>query len=399
MSDKVLEPSDLSNLMVGGSVISCSGGGPSTASGPSPSIDAAATGPRLRPVADLQDDDFVVMLGAIGGGISLHEGRRWLSLIDQSPDDVTLQTERIKMLAPHSPVPPWASWPRPDWVQTGIERLAQLVGKAPAAFLVSETGPLAAEAVVFASSAGQVLLDADTTGGRPVSELSLNLLNVNGVPLAPAVFVNQWGDRLVFEELLNIQRLEDMSRAVASSSGGTGLLLVGLTGAQLKSGDAAFPGTLTRTMAIGAAVNAAATAGSDPVSAALEACGGRCLFSGHLESHTAEERGAFTSGRTIISGDGEWDGRWLRIWFQNENLVSWLDDAPYVAAPDVITVLDPATGGALSNFSASDWPRGREVVVAGIPCAPFWRQDPGRAIFNADRWGFGAGFEPLPSNP
>lgn len=399
MVDRVLSTSDLSNLAVGGSVISCSGGGPSTTEDPSPPLDAAAAEPRLRPVADLHDDDFVVMMGAIGGGVSLHETRRWLSLIDQSPDAVALQTERIKMLAPRDPVPTWASWPRPEWAQTGIERLVQLVGKAPAAFLISETGPLAAEAVVFASSAGQVMLDADTTGGRPVSEMSLNLLNVNGVPLVPVVSVNQWGDRLVFEELLNMQRLEDMSRALASSSGGTGLVFVGLTGAQLKSGDAAYPGTFSRTMAIGEAVNAATKAGSDPVSAALTASGGRVIFSGQLESHTAEERGAFTTGRTIISGEQEWDGRWLQIWFQNENLVSWLDDAPYVAAPDLITVLDPGTGQALSNFAPSDWPRGREVVVAGIPCAPFWRHEPGREIFNPQRWGFGAGFEPLSANP
>lgn len=399
MVDRVLDTSDLSNLEVGGSVISCSGGGPSTTGSPPPPLDAATAAPRLRPVADLQDDDFVVMMGAIGGGVSLHESRRWLSLLHQSPDATALQTKRIEMLAPRDPVPTWASWPQSTWVQTGLVRLGELVGKAPAAFLISETGPLAAEAVVFASSADQVVLDADTTGGRPVPEMSFNLLNVNGVPLVPVVFVNQWGDRLVFEELLNMQRLEDMSRALATASGGTGLLLVGLTGAQVKSGDAAYPGTLSRTMAIGKAANEATKAGSDPVSAALEAAGGRVIFSGHLESHTTEERGAFTSGRTIISGDEEWDGHWLRIWFQNENLVSWLDDAPYVAAPDLITVLDPATGLALSNFAGSDWPRGREVVVAGIPCAPFWRQEPGRDIFNPARWGFGVGFEPVSANP
>jgi hypothetical protein len=52
----------------------------------------------------------------------------------------------------------------------------------------------------------------------------------------------------------------------------------------------------------------------------------------------------------------------MKIWFKNENHVSWLDGQPYVTSPDLIELCDAATGEPLSNTSLRE---GTQVAVVG----------------------------------
>jgi DUF917 family protein len=54
-------------------------------------------------------------------------------------------------------------------------------------------------------------------------------------------------------------------------------------------------------------------------------------------------------GTHTLEGSGPWAGRSLRMWFRNENHVSWLDGEPWVASPDLIRFCDPATSEPLVN--------------------------------------------------
>ena len=78
----------------------------------------------------------------------------------------------------------------------------------------------------------------------------------------------------------------------------------------------------------------------------------------------------------------------MKIWFQNENQISWIDDKPYVTCPDPFTVVDRETGEGLSNFRVTDWPQGRKVVVWGMKSAAPWRTERGLRIYNPKHFGF-----------
>ena len=84
----------------------------------------------------------------------------------------------------------------------------------------------------------------------------------------------------------------------------------------------------------------------------------------------------------------------MRIWFKNENLISWLDDRPYITCPDLITILDPETGYALSNFTDEINP-GREVAVIAIKAPEIWRTDRGLELLSPRYFGFDIPYRPM----
>ena len=63
-------------------------------------------------------------------------------------------------------------------------------------------------------------------------------------------------------------------------------------------------------------------------------------------------------GTTTVEGSGHT----LRVWFKNENHVTWLDGRPWVLSPDLIMVLDAASGEPCTNTLL---PEGASVGVIG----------------------------------
>ncbi|RLI33837.1 DUF917 domain-containing protein, partial [Candidatus Bathyarchaeota archaeon] len=95
-----------------------------------------------------------------------------------------------------------------------------------------------------------------------------------------------------------------------------------------------------------------------------------------------------------IRGSGDYSGHVMEVWFKNENLVSWLDGEPYVTCPDLITLLDPATADALSNWG-EDLRKGREVAVIGIKAPDLWRTPRGLEILTPRYFGFDIEYRPI----
>ena len=54
-----------------------------------------------------------------------------------------------------------------------------------------------------------------------------------------------------------------------------------------------------------------------------------------------EDRAGYMYGTTTIAGADGFKGHTLKVWFKNENHISWLDDKPYVTSPDMICLLSP----------------------------------------------------------
>lgn len=67
-------------------------------------------------------------------------------------------------------------------------------------------------------------------------------------------------------------------------------------------------------------------------------------------------------GTTTVEGDGPDRRHTLRIWFKNENHVTWRDGRPWVLSPDLIMLLDAASGEPYTNALL---PEGAAVGVVG----------------------------------
>jgi len=395
---------DLWDISVGGSVFSTGGGGagPTRAQFDTLVDDQLAAGvqPRLIPVEDVPNDAIVFMGSGAGGGVTREEKGRWLSNPGWATRYIPGYNQnafvraRISELEHLYPLSAWSEIPGPEWMGAAERRLSELLSTEAFAYLAFEIGPNAFQSVLTAAAKGRPLVDGDTAGHRAVPETSQNALNIVHAPLAPVVVTTAWGDMLVYEKLLSYQRMEDLNRAIAATSGGGVSALVGVSGATMKRGGVVV-GTFSRAQAVGRAVRRACATGDDPVEAAVEAAGGNLLFRGRIVAQVNEDKHAFIWGDEYFEGTGACAGHTFRIWYKNENHMTWLDGEPYVMSPDGVTVLDAQTGMGLSNFAHWDWTWGREVAIIGVPCAPIWHTERGLRIFHPARWGFACEYTPI----
>ena len=299
----------------------------------------------------------------------------------------------IKEMDKVFPLPKWAEVPDDSWAAAPYRRLVELKGKEPVGYMPFEIGPNVAFEIVRAAVDGKPLIDADNAGYRAVPELSLATLNVVHAPVAPLVVSTSWGDLMVFEKFLSWQRAEDLVRHIAITSGG------GCSGMLCFSDDWIKKGTVNGTpslaMKVGKAILDARERGDDPIAAILKATGGFKLFEGKIGGYTRESLGAFVWGNAWIKGAGDCVGKTLRLWYKNENQITWIDEKPYVTCPDPFTVVDTKTGEGLSNFRPEAWVNGKEVTLWGMKCADLWRTERGLRIYNPKHFGFDIPYTPI----
>jgi DUF917 family protein len=177
-----------------------------------------------------------------------------------------------------------------------------------------------------------------------------------------------------------------------ASFGLVGCAAVPLSGAVVKR--IAVPGTLTRALAVGRAIREAREAGQDPVVASAKAIGGGVvLFRGTVAERSWENRAGYMWGEHEIEGRDGFDGR-LKVWFKNENHVSWLNGSPYAASPDVLEFVDDETGEPRVN---TDLAIGDKVAVIGVRRCAMFDNEAGIAAMGPRHWGFDLDYRPLES--
>src|SRR5450756_1520224 len=98
-------------------------------------------------------------------------------------------------------------------------------------------------------------------------------------------------------------------------------------------------GTLSRSLEVGAILRQAREVGRDPARAAAAALDGWVLFEGVVAGKDWESREGYMFGTTTLRGESAFAGEELRIWFKNENHVTWRNGQPFVCSPDLIAVV------------------------------------------------------------
>lgn len=237
------------------------------------------------------------------------------------------------------------------------------------------------------------VVDGDPAG-RSVPELVHSTFYINNVPIAPLAVASARGEILILKKVDADVRAEAIVRAVAVACGNrVGVADHPIDGKTLKQ--TVIPGTLSKALDLGRSLREARVSGKDPVTAVVEAGKGYRLFQGKVVRNDWRIHGGFTIGELIIMGEKDFQGHTYRIWYKNEHIIAWFDEEPDVIAPDLLCVLNPTTGEAITN------PNCREemsVVVIGFPAPPIWRTPKGLGIFGPKYFGFDIEYKRIEEN-
>lgn len=386
---KILNKEDVWALVLGASALATGGGGSCPTyeefcASTDPVLNAGFK-PRLTDPKDLKNDELVFMDVGCGGGITREYQERYMRY--------TPPEGWYKMIDLVHPLNSWSEKEDTRASEAHLKKLEELVGGKPSAYLAFEVGPLDAGQLLGAAKRDLPLIDADCAGYRAVPELSLTGLNVIDAPLTPYTIATMWGDVIIGEKVLSHQRWEDISRAVATFSGGGCAPAIALNGKTVKEGTA--HNTFSLAIKVGKAVLKARETGDNPVDAVVKASEGYKIFEGQIAGFTNERKGAFVYGNAWIEGTGKYKGKTFRLWYKNENQISWVDEKPYVTCPDPFTVLEADTGLGLSNFRPEWWTPGKKVAVTAMKASNFWRTEKGLKIYNPKHFDFDMEYVPI----
>jgi len=342
--------------------------------------------PRLIDPKEIKDNDWIFMNVECGGDIEREYQERYM--IEYFPPGAW-----YKQLDLIYPLNSWSKKENVIATERHLKKLEELIGGKPVAYLPFEIGPLDIYQLVDAAKRSVPLVDADCAGYRAVPELSLTGLNIIDAPITPYTIGTPWGDIIVGVQVLSHQRFEDICRAIANISGGECAPAIALKGEIVKKGTA--HNTISFAIEVGKAIIKARESGDDPVEAIIRVTKGYKIFEGKIAGFTTEGKGAFTWGNIWIEGSGDFEGKTLRIWYKNENQISWIDERPYITCPDPFTVIEKESGLGLSNFRPEWWVPGKEVAVIGMKAWDLWRTEKGLRIYNPKRFGFDIEYVPI----
>lgn len=241
-----------------------------------------------------------------------------------------------------------------------IRELEDYLGKEIAGLVSIEIGAINTGSILDAAARlGKHLVDGDYAG-RAIPELHATTPHVYGVEVLPWAMVDQYGNRMVMRAAASDAFAERIGKFMAQASFG----LVGCALVPLPAAEAArifVPGTLTECLRLGKAIREARESGEDPVAAAAEAIEGWVLFRGRITKREWQNTG-YLEGFHEVAGEGAHEGHTLRIWFKNENHLSWLDGEPFACSPDLIEVCNAETGEPLVNTYLKE---GDRIAVVG----------------------------------
>ncbi len=371
----------------------------------------------VRTRDDVEDLIRGLALLGTGGGGRPEQGRdallphveagraiRWVPVDAIADDTWVCSVFGMGSIAPAEPIPPAArealGYPR-DWTVArpmvrAVEELQAWTGRKVGAILPFELGAgNTASPIDAAVRLGLAVVDGDCAG-RAIPELCQTTAAIAGIRFPPGVIADAWGNVLLVKETPSELLTERIGKLVSVASkwpdmkaqcAHAGFLM---TGRDLKA--ITVRGGISRALTVGRAIRHAVAADQDPVEAAARSLGGWVLFRGRVAKKAWESRDGYMFGTTVVDGEGPDAGHTLRIWFKNENHVTWRDERPWVTAPDLVMLLDAADGTPYTNTLL---PEGARVGVVGATADPKLRTPAALAWLGPRHYGYEIDYTPI----
>lgn len=361
----------------------------------------------LVTVDEIPDDELVLSSLGTGGSLRVEQKLRWMNqpgffaasggVLRTGFDGGKYIRDQIMLKdKTFAPLNSWSELPGPDWRDAGLKRLMELIGNRKIfSQLQGEIMQMALPGLLSYPDRKWPIIDATGCGHRAVPECSISTLYIHDVPICPAVITTSWGDMLVLEKTLSWQRAEEIIEGISTFSGGTCGGPFAVEGNVIKK--ALLPGAISFTIKIGKAIRKAVDSGDNPIEAMIEASDGLAykVFEGKVNALLFEEKYSFIWGYSLINGTGDWEGQHMKIWFKNENHISWLNEKPWITSPDGLNVIDPKTGWGLSNYWTSEWEHGRDVAVIGVRAEDIWRTEKGLKLLGPKHFDYDIPYRPI----
>ena len=361
MTGGVISEADIDAIALGAAVLGTGGGG-------DPHVGALMAKRLLRihgavrtvQVEQLSDDDFVVPIGGIGAP-------------SVSVERIQAESELLAALA-------------------AIERAT---GRRPTAVWPIEVGggnsmiPIAAAAI-----GGIPVVDGDAMG-RAFPESQMVTFHLAGYGPGTTVMVDHHGNEVISRPVDGAWS-ERLARAVAVEMGGGATMIDYAYGGAIVR-ECAIPGTLTLAKRIGGILRGEHVDGrvlrdDQRIDGLCEELGAIRLFDGKVRDLQRAVSGGFTRGAAELDGVGNDRGSGLRLDFQNEMLLARRDGRLAAVTPDLIAVLDLATGMPITTDAIR---YGARVAVIAIPCHEKWRTPIGLKTAGPEHFGYDVEWHPV----
>lgn len=241
-----------------------------------------------------------------------------------------------------------------------------------------------------AARLNKVFIDGDFAG-RAIPELTQATPCVKNKSICPLVMCDLWGNVNIIESAINFGMVEEYGRSIVmvtnQMTGNIGFLM---KVKELK--EVMIPGTLTDSYVVGKTIREAREAtGHDPVEKVVEVIGGHLLFKGTVIEREFEDKKGFMFGTHVFEGLDEFQGHTFKIWFKNENHITWLDNKPYVCSPDIITVVALGNCEPITNTYLKVR---QQVAVIGKPHIKY-RNKGDVNLLTPKHFGFDIEWEPM----
>ncbi|MEM3191786.1 MAG: DUF917 domain-containing protein [Thermoplasmata archaeon] len=236
----------------------------------------------------------------------------------------------------------------------------------------------------------KILIDGDYSA-RAIPEIVQTAPHIHHKTVSPITAVDEYGDIVIIKKSTNNRVAERLGKLISEGAFG----LAGEAGIMLKVSEmkkVVQPGTLSRSYEIGKAIRIAREKGENPVESAVLASNGYLIFEGVVTEKKWEDREGYMWGTHVFTGTGKFNKRKFKIWFKNENHISWLDDKPYVTSPDLIEVVRRKDAEPITNTNLAE---GDEVSIIGMKANPLFRTDEGLKVLGPRYFGFDYDYVPI----
>lgn len=272
-----------------------------------------------------------------------------------------------------------------------MKQAESFLGREVSAVISTELGGgNTAAAFYVGAMTDKFIVDADPAG-RSVPALQHSTYYLKGVPMCPMTVMNEFGEGAVFTHVYDDERGEDLVRALAVVSRNTIAVMDHINKASVLK-DAVIRGAITYAEKIGKAFREAKTSGGDYVASVISAGAGKEMFRGTVRESSFETRDGYTFGDTVLEGEGPYAGHTLHIWYQNENIISWMDGEPYVTVPDLICFFDLDEAMPQLNPYAKV---GERAAIIALPAPAEWKTPGGLKIFGPESFGYNIQYKPF----
>jgi len=272
-----------------------------------------------------------------------------------------------------------------------VRELESFLGIKVQAIAACELGGLNTPAPISAAAAlGIPAVDGDYVGRAIPASLQMKI-SIDGKPIWPRAFCDFAGNITVIKQASSHAMMERIQKHLSMTTigliGGAGHVLNGSEMKRLIN-----HGSISRCLEIGRLLRAARQRGDEGPAHVAKELEGWVLFTGVVEEKPWESKQGYMFGHFEMSGVGGFSGHRFKVWFQNENMISWLDGNPYVTCPDPLCAIDLDTGMPPTNDEIKP---GDRLAIIGLKAVEFYRQPKGLKVLSPPFFGFDIPYRPI----